>query len=113
MPDADRGAARSRGALPAWRSPAGMRLVNSQARAFDITANGHRLVLLAGRLTRTGSKHRPQTAIALALELSDGLCLHGSAVSLRSGAIAFLGRSTSEVHPGYGAHRGGSSTDRR
>ena len=76
-----------------WRSPAGFRLAYSHAGTFDISHDGTQIIWY----------HQPEAilelvrsivlgpAIALALELSGLLCLHGSAVSLGGAAVAFVG----------------------
>lgn len=76
-----------------WKSPAGMRLEYSHAGAFDISADGTCIVWYYWQdaLPELVRSIVLGPAVALALELSDFLCLHGSAVSLPAGAIAFLG----------------------
>jgi hypothetical protein len=76
-----------------WRSPTGLRLEYSHAGTFDLLSGGSRIVWY----------HRDDAipelvrsiiigpVIALALELGGFLCLHGSAVTIESSAIAFLG----------------------
>jgi len=75
------------------RTDAGFRLEYSHAGTFDISADGATIVwyrrdgaqLELVRAIVLGS------ALALALELTGLLCLHGSAVVIRNRAIAFLG----------------------
>jgi len=76
-----------------WRCPTALRLEYSHAGTFDLLSEGRRIVWY----------HRPDAlpelvrsiiigpVIALALELGGFLCLHGSAVTIESTAIAFLG----------------------
>jgi hypothetical protein len=76
-----------------WRSPAGFRLEYSHAGTFDVSIDGS-LIVWYYRQDASPELVRSIVlgpAIALALELAGLLCLHGSAVSMDSGAIAFIG----------------------
>jgi hypothetical protein len=76
----------------AYATPMGFRLVYDDTGVFDVTADGreirwHRPVaadIEAGRLDVLGR------VLALALHASGWLSLHGSAVALADGAVAFL-----------------------
>lgn len=75
-----------------WRSPHGYRLTYSHAGTFDISNDGTLIwyhdessIIELVRSIVLGP------AIALALELAGHFCLHGSAVALAEGAVAFLG----------------------
>lgn len=76
-----------------WRSPAGLRLEYSHAGTFDVSIDGS-LIVWYYRQDATPELVRSIVlgpAIALALELAGLLCLHGSAVSIGTGAVAFIG----------------------
>ena len=76
-----------------WRSSEGLRLQYSHAGTFDISTDGASLVWYYDRdaIPELVRSIVLGPAIALALELSGFLCLHGSAVALDDGAVAFLG----------------------
>ena len=76
-----------------WRSPTGLRLEYSHAGTFDLLGDGSRIVWYhrADALPELVRSIIIGPVIALALELGGFLCLHGSAVTIDSRAIAFLG----------------------
>ena len=75
-----------------WKTSAGLRLEYSHAGCYDISPDGADIVWYAdpsappelGRWIVLGS------VLALVLEAAGNLCLHGSAVALGDGAVAFL-----------------------
>ena len=76
-----------------WQSPAGLRLEYSHAGIFDLLSDGSRVIWYyrADALPELVRSIIIGPVIALALELGGFLCLHGSAVTIESRAIAFLG----------------------
>lgn len=76
-----------------WRSREGLRLEYSHAGTFDISSDGAALVWYydPDAMPELVRSIVLGPAIALAFELSGFLCLHGSAVALDDGAVAFLG----------------------
>src|ERR1051326_5498055 len=76
-----------------WRGPGGLRLEYSHAGTFDLLSDGSRIVWYyrADALPELVRSIIIGPVIALALELGGFLCLHGSAVTIESRAIAFLG----------------------
>ena len=76
-----------------WRCATGLRLEYSHAGTFDLLDGGSRIVWYhrADALPELVRSIIIGPVIALALELGGFLCLHGSAVTIESRAIAFLG----------------------
>lgn len=76
-----------------WRGPTGLRLEYSHGGTFDVLGDGTRIVWYhrADVIQELVRSIIIGPAIALALELGGFLCLHGSAVTIASNAIAFLG----------------------
>jgi hypothetical protein len=76
-----------------WRGPEGLRLEYSHAGIFDLVSDGSRIVWYhrSDALPELVRSIIIGPVIALALELGGFLCLHGSAVTIESSAIAFLG----------------------
>ena len=76
-----------------WRTPTGRRLEYSHAGVFELSAGGA-VIVWYRRSDAVPELVRSIVlgpALALALELSGYLCLHGSAVAIGGKAIAFLG----------------------
>jgi hypothetical protein len=75
------------------RTPNGLRLDYSHGGVFDISSDGHVIVWYrqAGASLELVRSIVLGPAVALALELSGFLCLHGSAVAIDGRAVAFLG----------------------
>ena len=75
------------------RTPAGFRLEYSHAGIFDVSSDGRQITWYrrADALLELVRSIVIGPAIALSLELSGLLCLHGSAVSIGNHAVVFLG----------------------
>jgi hypothetical protein len=75
------------------RTPAGLRLEYSHAGVFDLTSDGREIVWYqrADAIEELVRSIVLGPLIALSLELSGLLCLHGSAVAIGDRAIVFLG----------------------
>ena len=76
-----------------WRSATGLRLEYSHAGIFDLVNDGSRIIWYQRRdaLPELVRSIIIGPVIAMALELGGFLCLHGSAVTIESRAVAFLG----------------------
>lgn len=76
-----------------WRCDTGLRLEYSHAGTFDLLGDGSRIVWYhrADALPELVRSIIIGPVIALALELGGFFCLHGSAVTIDTRAIAFLG----------------------
>lgn len=75
-----------------WESAEGFRLEYSHAGTFDISKDGRLIVWYhdESALMELVRNIVLGPAIALALELAGNFCLHGSAVALEGGAVAFV-----------------------
>lgn len=76
-----------------WRTPSGFRLEYSHAGLFDVNDDGVSIVWYPAPDARLELARAIVLgpALSLALELRGHLCLHGSAVALPAGVVAFLG----------------------
>jgi hypothetical protein len=74
------------------RHARGMRLSYDDTGTFDISADGGRIVWCRGPNATAGAVRADVTGrvLAAALHAAGRLCLHGSAVSLANGTVAFL-----------------------